>query len=175
LQGQIDRREKLVSSLEEDLNRQRDRVSDLLKNIDQLQSQVSEKEMLARRTDRELKDEREKALRLEREVEGWKGLRFDRGSVKGGTGTLRVASSQFGSIRGRRDGSLALGSVSGSVSGFLRGVSPAPSSVALPASRPYADKQPSVEPELAEGASEISVSSVVARPLRRVSNTKGFL
>jgi myosin heavy chain 9/10/11/14 len=155
LQSQIERREKLASSLEDDLNRQRDRVGDLLKSIDDLQSVVSEKELLARRTDRELREEKEKSLRLERELEGWKGLRFERSSTR--AGSTRVASSQIGSIRGRsvREGSMP-----------FRAGSPAPS-IAVPLVS-NADKQPSVEPE-----TETIV--VPARQLRRVSNTKGFL
>jgi hypothetical protein len=46
-------------------------------------------------------------LRLERELEGWKGLRFDHGSVRAPR-SLRVPSSGMGSVRGRREGSAAL-------------------------------------------------------------------
>jgi ribosomal protein S13 len=172
LQSQVERREKLAASLEEDLNRQRDRVGDLLKSIDDLQTQVSEKELLARRTDRELREEKEKSLKLEREIEGWKGLRFERGSVRG---SVSVPSSQIGSIRGRsaREGSVPL----------LRGASPAPSSIGALTTNGFgslADKQPSVEPESSlldvsgAGSSTTSVA-VPTRALRRVSHTKGFL
>jgi myosin protein heavy chain len=34
----------------------------------------------ARRAERELREEREKALRLERELEGWKALRVEKGA-----------------------------------------------------------------------------------------------
>jgi myosin heavy chain 9/10/11/14 len=172
LQSQIDRREKIAASLEDDLNRQRERVGDLLKSIDDLQSVVSEKELITRRTERELKEEREKALRLERELEGWKGLRFER-SVRGGSGSLRVPSSQLGSIRGRREGSVAL-------SVALRGNSPAPSSIAAvpPITSSNADKQPSVEPEAETEEDEgknIPPRALRRVSLRRVSNSKGFL
>jgi myosin heavy chain 9/10/11/14 len=44
----------------------------LLKTIDELQSSESQEKLGARRAERELREEREKALRLERELESWK-------------------------------------------------------------------------------------------------------
>jgi hypothetical protein len=173
LQSKIDRREKLAAGLENDLHRQRERVGDLLKSIDDLQSVISEKELITRRTERELKEEREKALRLEREIEGWKGLRFERSSVRAGSGVLRVPSSHIGSIRGRREGSVPL-------SIALRGVSPTPSSIAaLPqTTSSNADKQPSVEPEVEteeDDGKSVPPRALRRVSLRRVSNSKGFL
>ncbi|CAG8949018.1 hypothetical protein HYFRA_00002146 [Hymenoscyphus fraxineus] len=72
LQSQIDRRDKINSQLEEDVARARDRAEKLLKTIDELQSSDSTNQLSARRAERELREEREKALRLERELEGWK-------------------------------------------------------------------------------------------------------
>ena len=61
----------------------RDKVDKLLKTIDELQSSESTTQLSARRAERELREEKEKTLRLERELEGWKGLRSDKGSIVG--------------------------------------------------------------------------------------------
>lgn len=58
--------------LEEDIARSRDKVEKLLKTIDELQSSESSVQLAARRAERELREEREKALRFERELEGLK-------------------------------------------------------------------------------------------------------
>ena len=50
--------------------------------------------MAAKRAERDLREEKEKALRLERELEGWKGLRMERG--------VRGSSDWGGSVRGHR-------------------------------------------------------------------------
>ena len=52
--------------------------------------------MQARRAERELREEREKALRLERELEGWKAVR---GAGLGRSGTM-AQLSEMGSRRG---------------------------------------------------------------------------
>lgn len=84
LQSQIDRRDKINSQLEEDVSRARDRAEKLLKTIDELQSSDSSNQLSARRAERELREEREKALRLERELDGWKAKMGDGGSVRRG-------------------------------------------------------------------------------------------
>lgn len=61
----------------------RDKVDKLLKTIDELQSSESSVQLSARRSERELREEKEKTLRLEKELEGWKGLRVEKGSVVG--------------------------------------------------------------------------------------------
>ncbi|TGO14876.1 hypothetical protein BTUL_0047g00380 [Botrytis tulipae] len=98
LQQQIERKEKANTQLQEDIARSRDKVEKLLKTIDELQSSDSTNQLSARRAERELREEREKALRLERELEGWKALRMQKGP--GGrisaSGTWRP-SSEFGS------------------------------------------------------------------------------
>lgn len=55
--------------------------------------------MQARRAERELREEREKALRLERELEGWKALRVERGSSTISRSPM-AALSDVGSRRG---------------------------------------------------------------------------
>ncbi|KAJ5759946.1 hypothetical protein N7520_007102 [Penicillium odoratum] len=98
LQAQIDRREKINGQLNEELNKGRDKIERLLRNIDELQQVDTETQMQARRAERELREEREKALRLERELEGWKALRVERTST---IGRLPMAAmSDVGSRRG---------------------------------------------------------------------------
>ncbi|RYP86174.1 hypothetical protein DL769_000786 [Monosporascus sp. CRB-8-3] len=81
LQAQIDRKDKQASQLAEDSARLRDRVEKLLGTIDELQASESDHQLQARRAERELREEREKARRLERELEGWKNLRMEKGRV----------------------------------------------------------------------------------------------
>ncbi|KAJ4298768.1 class II myosin [Collariella sp. IMI 366227] len=98
LQTQIDRKDKQNAQLSEDVGRMRDKVDKLLKAIEELQASESNNELAARRAERELREERETCLRLEKELEGWK-LRMEKGS---GNGTPSVAGSVFGgSVRGR--------------------------------------------------------------------------
>lgn len=88
LQGQIDRKDKQNAQLAEDVSRLRDKCDKLLKTIDELQSSESTNQLSARRAERELREEKEKSLRLERELEGWKSMRMEKGSNLG-TGSLR--------------------------------------------------------------------------------------
>jgi hypothetical protein len=69
--------------LSEDLNKARDKISNLLGTIDELQTSDSTNQLTAKRAERELREARENALRLERELEGWKALRIERGSRAG--------------------------------------------------------------------------------------------
>ncbi|KAH8423484.1 type II myosin [Aspergillus melleus] len=94
LQSQIDRREKMNAQLNEDINKSRDKIDRLLRNIQELQEADSQTQLQARRAERELREEREKSLRLARELEGWKGLRVERGS---NLGRLSDAGSRRGS------------------------------------------------------------------------------
>lgn len=98
LQSQIDRRDKMNNQLNDDINKARDKIERLLGNIEELQHSDSDAHLQARRAERELREEREKALRLERELEGWKALRVERGSVVG-RGHM-AALSDVGSRRG---------------------------------------------------------------------------
>ncbi|OJD16696.1 hypothetical protein AJ78_03166 [Emergomyces pasteurianus Ep9510] len=108
LQSQIDRRDKMNAQLSDDIAKSRDKIDRLLKTIEELQSSDSENQLQARRAERELREEREKSLRLERELEGWKGLRVERGSAMGRSGTLTGLSEigdRFGGVNGSRRGS----------------------------------------------------------------------
>lgn len=83
LQSQIDRKDKQNTQMQEDLARMRDKIDKLLKTIEELQSSESANQLQARRAERELRSEQEKAARLERELESWKMLRSEKGSVVG--------------------------------------------------------------------------------------------
>jgi myosin protein heavy chain len=90
LQSQIDRKDKQNVQLSEDVSRMRDRADKLLTTIEELQSSESDNQLSARRAERELREEKEKTLRLERELQGWKNLRNEKGS-----------GSVMGSVRSR--------------------------------------------------------------------------
>ncbi|KAK5637013.1 hypothetical protein RRF57_012725 [Xylaria bambusicola] len=108
LQSQIERKDKQTTQLNDDVSRLRDRVEKLLKTIDELQASESTNQLAARRAERELRQEKEKALRLERELEGWKHLRMEKGSaVNGGSVRFGTPALEGGrrvsSIRGGLD------------------------------------------------------------------------
>lgn len=56
--------------------------------------------MAARRAERDLREEREKALRLERELEGWKGLRMERGVKNSGISNWVAAANGTHHVNG---------------------------------------------------------------------------
>jgi myosin protein heavy chain len=99
LQSQIERKEKANTQLQEDVSRSRDKIEKLLKTIDELQSSESNVQLIARRAERELREEREKALRLERELEGLKSL----GAYSGGTIRRSIGSGSWGRIGAERE------------------------------------------------------------------------
>jgi myosin protein heavy chain len=102
LQNQIERREKQNASVMEDLNKSREKLSNLLATIDELQSSDSSSQLAAKRAERELREEKEKSLRLERELDGLKNLRVERRSALG------VPGSDAGEVRSRRGSSIGL-------------------------------------------------------------------
>jgi myosin heavy chain 9/10/11/14 len=99
LQSQIERRDKINAQLMDDINKSRDKVERLLQTIDELQSTDSQNQLQSRRAERELREEKEKSLRLERELEGWKALRLERRS------SIRVGSMTGVNDVGDRRGS----------------------------------------------------------------------
>lgn len=105
LQTQIERRDKQNASIMDDLNKAREKMSNLLATIDELQSSDSTSQLAAKRAERELREEKEKSIRLERELEGWKNLRVERRSVLGLPG---AAVSDAGEVRSRRGSSIGL-------------------------------------------------------------------
>ncbi|EEP78856.1 myosin-11 (Myosin heavy chain [Uncinocarpus reesii 1704] len=105
LQSQIERRDKMNAQLTDDIAKSRDKIERLLQNIDELQTSESENQLQARRAERELREEKEKSLRLERELDGWKSLRVERGSAIARSTTFTGLSDigigeRFGSRRG---------------------------------------------------------------------------
>ena len=73
----------------------RDKVDKLLHTIDELQSSESSTQLSARMAERELREEKEKSLRLERELEGWKGLRVEKASAGSAMGSVRSRMSPW--------------------------------------------------------------------------------
>ena len=108
--------------LTEDLSKAREKISNLLATIDELQTSDSTNQLSAKRAERELREAKENALRLERELEGWKGLRLERGSRAGSAapGERLLGVPPIGGSR--REGSLA-GSQRENSEGMLRKVS----------------------------------------------------
>lgn len=102
LQSQIERKDKQNGQLSEDMGRMRDKMDKLLKTIEELQASESNNELAARRAERELREEKERALKLEREVEGWK-MRMEKGVI-GGSGVSAAGSVFGGSMRSRHVG-----------------------------------------------------------------------
>ncbi|KOS21022.1 Myosin type-2 heavy chain 2 [Escovopsis weberi] len=106
LQGQIDRKDKQNAQLSDDVNRMRDKVDKLLRTIDELQASESTNQLSARRAERELREEKERSLRLDRELEGWKNLRMDKtgGAGGGGNGLNGVGSGLRSRWKASNDG-----------------------------------------------------------------------
>ena len=105
LQSQLTRRDKNANQLTDDVAKGREKIERLLQTVDELQAEEAKSQLGARRAERDLREEREKGLRLERELEGWKGLRMERGAGGKGGG-----SEWGGSMRGHH---AARGSESG--------------------------------------------------------------
>lgn len=104
LQTQIERRDKVNTQLEDEITKGKEKLERLLKTIDELQASDSEHQLTARRAEREAREEREKSLRLERELEGWKGLRLDRNHTANSRSDTLAALSQIGEDgQGRRE------------------------------------------------------------------------
>lgn len=116
LQSQIERREKSQQILAEDLNKSRDKIERLLQTIDELQASDSSNQLAAKRAERELREEREQKLRLERELEGWKGLRVERESVRRSATLAALSDADARSRRGSSIGPPPAGTL-----GSLRG------------------------------------------------------
>ena len=99
--------------LQEDLSKSRDKISQLLETIDDLQQSDSTAQLASKRAERELREEREKNLRLERELERMGAVsRADRESVRRSATLANLSDAGFGD-RSRRGSSVAPASVSG--------------------------------------------------------------
>ena len=86
LQTQVERRDKQNSQLSDEISSKHDKIERLLATIDELQADASNDQLAARRAERDLREEREERLRLERELEGWKSLRVERSVLSGSGG-----------------------------------------------------------------------------------------
>ena len=82
--------------LTDDLNKSRDKVERLLSTIDELQQSDSSAQLSAKRAERELREEREKSLRLERELEAARATT----RADGRRSALAALSDAGGSRRG---------------------------------------------------------------------------
>lgn len=72
-----------------------DKVEKLLRTIDELQASESSSQLIARRAERELREEKETALYLEKELEGWKNLKGTTSSLLSRTGTTSTWRSSL--------------------------------------------------------------------------------
>ncbi|KAI4109439.1 MAG: hypothetical protein L6R37_000596 [Teloschistes peruensis] len=121
LEAQIARRDKTTQQLNDDIAKGRDKIERLLQTIDELQAEEASSQLAARRAERDLREEKEKALRLERELEGWKSLRLEKG---GGAGKGTSGEWGGGSIRVTpRGGGSRIGSGAYGVDGMRRKMS----------------------------------------------------
>lgn len=77
----------------------RDKADKLLKTIDELQASESANQLQARRAERELREEKEKIVRLERELDSWKTLRSEKGSVLGSVAGSIMSAARGGVMR----------------------------------------------------------------------------
>ncbi|KAL7266983.1 class II myosin [Rhizina undulata] len=103
LQAQIERRDKVNVQLEEEIAKGKEKLERMLKTIEELQASDSEHQLISRRAEREAREEREKSLRLERELEGWKGLRLDRNHRSGTLAALTQIGEDEAERRSKRN------------------------------------------------------------------------
>lgn len=104
------------------MSKGRDKIERLLQTVDELQAEETKSQLAARRAERDLREEKEKALRLERELEGWKGLRMERGSGRAGSEWGGSGSVKGGGADGRRGSEAGSGELRRMISdskGFL--------------------------------------------------------
>lgn len=94
LQVQISRRDKQAAQLTDDVSKGREKIERLQQQIQELHAEEAKSQLAARRAERDLREEREKALMLERELEGWKGLRMERGARPTEWGSERRMSGE---------------------------------------------------------------------------------
>lgn len=106
LQDQLSRRDRTNAQLTSDISKAEEKASNLLTTIEELQGSDSTNQLAARRAERELREAKERCLRAEKELEGWKGLRMDAAAA--------ADSSGIGSTL-RRNGSFRAGSALGEI------------------------------------------------------------
>lgn len=101
LHVQITRRDKQAAQLASDVAKGREKIERLQQEVQELHAEEAKSQQAARRAERDLREEREKALMLERELEGWKGLRMERGArpTEWVPGERRISGEGFGRRR----------------------------------------------------------------------------
>lgn len=72
LESQLESKERLISRLQEESAKGNDRIKQLIQTVDNLQAEESAHRIATRRADREARDAKERALRLEKELGDWK-------------------------------------------------------------------------------------------------------
>lgn len=80
--------------LSEDVSRMREKVDKLLKTIDELQASESSTQLSTRRVERDLREEKERTLRLEREVDSLKTFKAGGGSIRNRISALGVIEDE---------------------------------------------------------------------------------
>jgi myosin protein heavy chain len=103
LQTQIERRDKVNAQLEDEITKGKEKLERMLKAVEELQVSDSEHQLVARRAEREAREEREKSLRLERELESWKGRSWMSGGHAGTKSGALAALSEMGDERDAAD------------------------------------------------------------------------
>lgn len=92
LQYQLSQRDKIKERLENELIKSDEKIQKLKKVVDELQSSESASQLAARRAEREARDEKEKSLRLEKELEKAKS-RIESTSIINRNSTIKSLSS----------------------------------------------------------------------------------
>lgn len=69
LQTEIERKERANTQLNQDISRHRDKIQKLLKTVEELHKSDAENQMSAKRAEAKLREEKEKALKLEKELD----------------------------------------------------------------------------------------------------------
>lgn len=99
--------------LSDDLGKARDKIDRLLQTIDELQASDSSAQLTAKRAERELREERERTLKLERDLDTFRAASREREHSVRRSGTLAALSDNGGGSR--RGSSIGIPSVNGDV------------------------------------------------------------
>lgn len=95
LQAQLEQKDRAHSQLQNDIDSSRDRIDRLLKTVDELQASDSDHSLAARRAERELQSEKERRLKMEKELESLRDARADNENM----GTTLSPSRAWGTGR----------------------------------------------------------------------------
>jgi myosin protein heavy chain len=87
LQTEIERKEKANTQLNADISRHRDKIQKLLETVEELHKSDAENQMSAKRAEAKLREEKEKALNFQKELETLK--------ARTTSGTMRRENSRW--------------------------------------------------------------------------------